>query len=30
MRKIEALDTKEKLKFFGPAILMTIIGFMVA
>jgi len=30
LRKKEELDTKEKLKIFGPAILLTIVGFVVA
>jgi len=30
LRKKEKLDTKEKLKIFGPAIVIAIVGFVVA
>jgi hypothetical protein len=30
LRKKEKLDTKEKLKIFGPAMVIAIFGFMVA
>ena len=30
LRKKEKLDTKDKLKIYGPAVLFTIIGIVVA
>ena len=30
MKKREKLDTEDKIKFFGPAIVLTIIGFVIA
>ena len=30
LRKKEKLDTKEKLKIFGPASVLAIVGFLVA